>query len=147
MTTDVTEFGVSTDKNPDGVTNENLDTVKTAMEPKAGSTTVANAQFALPTALTARESQSKYDEELREHQERTAWLQREIAWEHKNLIETRNRFTQETRSDGDYISMGDRLRPLIHALNRIKEVVGDLQGLEDAVIRYTKSDEAKHKGI
>src|SRR4051812_27923882 len=43
--------------------------------------------------------------------------------------------------------MDDRLGPMVCALNHMKEVAEDLQGLMDAVIRYANSDEVKCERI
>src|SRR4051812_11485012 len=70
-----------------------------------------------------------------------------MGFHEANPRQTCNRFTQEAQPDEDYKSTEYRLRLLIHALNRIKEVVGDLQELVDVVIRYAESGEAKYGGI
>ena len=73
-------------------------------------------------------------------------LQKEIAWEHRNLTEAQDRLSQKLQHEIQE-SIGLRLIPITNALKSIKEVAVDLRGIVDAVIRYAESSEPKCEGI
>lgn len=95
----------------------------------------------LPVALTARKSQDEYNEEIKEHQEKMTRLRAELARGKEHLAEARARLAWFDRR---YPTPNHRLRPLIRALDRIKEVLEDLRELVYAASKYVESDEAEN---
>ena len=68
------------------------------------------------------------------------------AREYQNLVDARNRPSQAAQQDKKHKAIDHMLKPINNALNRIKEVVRDIQELVDAAIGHAESDETKKHG-